>query len=86
VEPSKKALEREWAKIREMTGASQCWKPLPRMIQELNRHLGGWANYFGYGYPAKAFRKINWYVRERLTQHLRRRSQRPFRPPEGVTY
>ena len=24
--------------------------------------------------------------RDRLVQHLRRRSQRPFRPPEGVTY
>lgn len=25
-------------------------------------------------------------IRGRLTQHLRRRSQRPFRPPEGVSY
>ena len=25
-------------------------------------------------------------IRDRLVQHLRRRSQRPFRPPEGVTY
>jgi hypothetical protein len=33
-----------------------------------------------------AFREINAHVRDRLTQHLRRRSQRPFRPPEGVTY
>jgi len=33
-----------------------------------------------------AFREINWYVRDRLKQHLRRRSQRFFRPPEGVSY
>jgi len=33
-----------------------------------------------------AFGEINAYVRGRLTQHLRRRSQRPFRPPEGVSY
>jgi RNA-directed DNA polymerase len=32
-----------------------------------------------------ALREINTYVRDRLVQHLRRRSQRPFRPPEGVT-
>src|SRR3989442_267063 len=38
------------------------------------------------GFPRMAFGKINSYVRERLTQHLRRRSQRPFRPPEGETY
>jgi RNA-directed DNA polymerase len=86
VEPSRKALQRERDKIREMTGPSQCWKPLPRLIGELNRHLKGWANYFGYGYPAKAHRKINWYVRDRLTRHVKRRSQRPFRPPEGVSY
>ena len=86
VEPSKKALKKEREKIREMTGPRQCWKPLPRLIRELNRHLKGWGNYFGYGYPAKANRQINWYVGDRLTQHLRRRSQRPFRPPEGVSY
>jgi RNA-directed DNA polymerase len=43
-------------------------------------------NYFRFGYPRKAFREINWYIRYRLKQHLRRRSQRPFRPPEGSTY
>ena len=52
----------------------------------MNRHLKGWANYFSIGYPRKALREINTYVRDRLVQHLRRRSQRPFRPPEGVTY
>jgi hypothetical protein len=40
----------------------------------------------GFGYPRRAFRDINAYVRERLTQHVRRRSQRPFRPPKGVSY
>ena len=52
----------------------------------LNRHLKGWKNYFDFGYPRQAFREINAYVCHRLTQHLRRRSQRPFRPPEGVSY
>jgi hypothetical protein len=32
-----------------------------------------------------AFREINSYVRQRLTVHLQRRSQRRYRPPEGVT-
>ena len=48
--------------------------------------LEGWAGYYSQGYPATAYRKVNSYVRERLTQHLRRRSQRPFKPPEGMTY
>jgi RNA-directed DNA polymerase len=60
--------------------------PIPALIQRLNRHLDGWANYFRFGYPRVAFRDINSYVRERLMVHLRRRSQRPFRPPEGRSY
>jgi len=84
--PSAKALKRERAKLHEMTDHRQCFKPLPQLIEELNRHLKGWANYFSFGYPRVAFREINTYVRYRLEQHLRRRSQRPFRPPEGVSY
>ena len=86
VSPSKKALQRERQKLHERTDHRQCFQPLPQLVQELNRHLRGWANYFSFGYPRVAFRKINSYVRYRLQQHLRRRSQRPFRPPEGVTY
>ncbi len=84
--PSEKALKRERVKLHEMTDHRQCFKPLPQLIEELNRHLKGWANYFSFGYPRVAFREINSYVRYRLEQHLRRRSQRPFRPPEGVSY
>jgi hypothetical protein len=29
---------------------------------------------------------MNQYVLLRLTRHLQRRSQRPFRPPEGQTF
>jgi len=83
--PSKKAVARERDRLREKTNARQCFKPLPRLVGELNRHLRGWSNYYSYGYPRKAFREINSYVRRRLTVHLRRRSQRPFRTPEGRT-
>jgi RNA-directed DNA polymerase len=84
--PSAKALKKERRKLHELTDYRQCNKPIPQLIQELNRHLKGWRNYFNFGYPRAAFRDINWYVRDRLTQHLRRRSQRPYRPPEGVSY
>jgi RNA-directed DNA polymerase len=84
--PSKKAVARERGRLREMTSARQCFKPLPRLVGELNRHLRGWSNYYSYGYPRKAFREINSYVRNRLFVHMRRRSQRPFRPPEGRTH
>jgi len=84
--PSAKALKRERVKLHEMTDHRQCFKPLPQLIEELNRHLKGWANYFSFGYPRVAFGEINTYVRYRLEQHLRRRSQRPFRPPKGASF
>jgi RNA-directed DNA polymerase len=83
---SKKALKRERERLRERINRTVCFKPLPQLIEELNQHLKGWANYFSYGYPRQGMRQINRYVRERLTQHVRRRSQRPFRPPQGVSY
>lgn len=86
VEVSKKSLKRERAKLKEMTSSRMCWKALPEIVEEMNRQMRGWANYFGYGYPREGFRQINWYARERLERHARRRSQRPFRPPKGVSY
>jgi RNA-directed DNA polymerase len=83
---SKKTLQRERDSLRERTDCSVCYKPIPLLIAEMNQHLKGWANYFKLGYPRKGYRRINSYVRERLTIHLRRRSQRPFRPPKGISY
>jgi RNA-directed DNA polymerase len=83
--PSAKAMTRERARLREMTGPKVCFKPVPVLIEELNSQLRGWSNYFGQGYPRKAFRQINHYVRKRLFCHLSRRSQRPWRPTKGVT-
>jgi len=85
VVPSKKALARERDKLRAMTDSSMCFKPIPALIRQLNRHLTGWANYYRFGYPRVAFRAINWSVRCRMAAHLKRRSQRRFRPPKEVS-
>jgi len=84
--PSAKSLARERDHLRERTSARMCFKPIPVLIDELNEHLRGWANYFERGYPRHAFREINAYARERLYCHLSRRSQRPWRPPKGTTF
>jgi len=84
--PSKKAVQREREKLHEMTDSHQCFKPISTLIGELNRHLRGWANYFSFGYSTSAHWEIDWYVRGRLIQHLQRRSQRPFRPPKGLSW
>jgi RNA-directed DNA polymerase len=84
VMPSEKAVAREREKLRELTAVSQSHTPLPQLVDRLNRHLGGWANYFSYGYPRGAWWEIDWFVRARLIRHLRRRSQRPYHPPKGT--
>ncbi len=85
LQPSRKALERERVVLRAMINAPQSHTPMPELIGRVNRHLRGWANYFDIGYPRQAFRAINAYVRERLSRHLDRRSQRGWRPREGVS-
>lgn len=84
--PAKKATERERQRLRELIGPHVCFKPITELIQEVNRQLRGWSNYFGQGYPRQAFRDLNYFVRSRLIRHLKRRSQRPYRPPQGVTW
>jgi RNA-directed DNA polymerase len=83
--PSRKAMGRERAALRAMIHAGQSHTPLPELIQRINRHLKGWSGYFRLGYPRVAFRKINQFVQRRLERHLRRRSQRSWRPRAGVT-
>src|SRR5260370_3108194 len=56
--PSKKAVQREREKLHEMTDSHQCFKPIPVLIGELNRHLKGWANYLSFGYPMTAYSEI----------------------------
>lgn len=86
VTPSKKALKAEREKLRSIISKKQCHVPLPKLIVRVNRQLGGWSNYFSVGYPRVVYRSVNQYVRDRLTRHMRRRSQRPFRPPKGSSY
>ena len=83
--PSKKALMKERAALRAMTSSRMCFKPIPNLIQDLNRNLQGWAAYFGFGYPRDAYHNLNQYVQQRLRLHLRRRSQRPYRAPQTVS-
>jgi RNA-directed DNA polymerase len=83
IEPSRKALKRERDRIREMTHKSRCFVPLPDLVDQLSRQLNSWSQYYRFGYPRKAFRAMNHYARKKLIRHLRRRSQRPYRPPRN---
>ena len=81
IEPSAKAQARQREKVRQMLDSNQSHTPLPELIARLNRQIGGWATYFEHGHPRQAYRDLNSHVREKLTKHLQRRSQRSWRPP-----
>jgi len=86
VTPSGKAVKAERERLRNMISCHQSHVPVPSLITSINRHLEGWARYFSFGYPRRERRRMNWFVRNRLIKHLKRRSQRPFRPPEGRSF
>ncbi len=83
--PSKKAVTKERARLRELTSSRFCFKPVAALITDLNQNLRGWAAYFRFGYPWQAYRDLDYYVQQRLRIHLSRRSQRRYRVPEGVS-
>lgn len=84
--PSRKSINREKEKLREMTSSHYCFKPVADLIAGIHRHLKGWAEYFKFGHPRTSFRKINRYVRIRMHCHLRRRSQRKYHAPKNVSF
>lgn len=85
LEPSRKTMVREREALRGLIGPHPCHTPLPELIGRVNRHLRGWSKYFRLGYPRRAFRDLNNFVRDRMEAHLRRRSQRGWRPRADVS-
>jgi RNA-directed DNA polymerase len=54
------------AKIRARTDRRYAGLPLEWAVEDLNRVLRGWGNYFRYGNSARKFSQIDAYVNERL--------------------
>ena len=79
--PSAKAVARCRAAVRQLLNTHCGHLPIAVVVAKVNRLLRGWGQYFRFGYPRRAYRAINAYVVVRLTRHLQRRSQRPYRPP-----
>lgn len=79
--PSEKSLAKARDRLRLQLSRKQCFVPLPDLAGRVSRWMHSWANYFRYGYPRQAFRKLNGFVLNRLRRHLNRRSQRRYRLP-----
>src|ERR1019366_806874 len=72
LQPSAKARSREREAVRQLINPKQCYTPLPELVERLNRHLRGWANYFGLGYPPPTLPLLNRFGRRRPGQPPRR--------------
>jgi RNA-directed DNA polymerase len=84
-EPSAKAMTRHRNALRQLISPERAFVPLPDVVQHVNQYRRGWAAYFRYGHPRGAYRESNTFTLARLAKHLHRRSQRPCRPPAGMT-
>jgi len=84
--PSRKAIQTHRESLRKTISRRQSFVPITKLIERVNAQQRGWANYFRFGYPSRAMSEMNWFVSGRLIGHLRRRSQRPYRPPKGRSY
>jgi len=84
--PSPKAMAAERQRLREIINPHMGLVPIRLLIDRVNRQMAGWAAYHRQGRPARSFWLINTFVKNRVFQHLRRRSQRPYRLPEGTTW
>jgi RNA-directed DNA polymerase len=82
--PSKQSLKRFRTRVHEIT--SKGCMPVGEVVDTLNNFLRGWSNYFGTGYPKKAFGALDFYVERRMWQFLKHLSQRSFKPPEGMSW
>jgi hypothetical protein len=77
-------------RLREITDRKRGNHPVTEVVEEMNRVLRGWGQYFHYGNPQQSMARLNYFAAQRLRKWLMRRRQRRgpgySRYPTGMLY
>jgi len=73
VRPSDQALKKVKARLTALTGRELTAIALGDLVENVNRSLRGWVNYFHYRNSSLAMSKVRYHAEDRLRTHLRKR-------------
>ena len=70
VRPADKSLKKIKARLTQLTGKNRTLIPMSDVVENVNRSLRGWANYFHYRNSTKAMSRVRQHAEDRLRIHL----------------
>jgi len=79
IRPSKKALRRIKAEIKNLTCRRTLSLPKEVVVQKINEAVRGWVGYFRYGNCSRELSALKWFLDERMRIYLRRKHRKRSR-------
>lgn len=75
VEPSRKSEQRFRDEVRSLTARWTHCVPQPDVVQQVNRYVQGWVNYFHLHNSTRVFTRQRFFLEQRMRKYLQKRRQ-----------